>query len=294
MRTDRRAADPTYVYAALLLLGLALACAFAPALPTPTPRPTPGPSATPTLCPSPTPLPTRTPLPPDTGWQPTHPGIEVRSVNVQAGELTERLTIARLDPAQVRLRVFYAPGAPAPVGAWARQTDALLVVNGGYFTAEQEVTGLTITNGEVHGTPLGDYAGMLAVGYDESVSVRWLRTWPYDPTEGLREAVQSFPVLVKPGGVMGFPADADDGRASRRTVVAQDVEGRVLLTIAPRGYLSLHELAIWLAGSDLGVDVAVNLDGGTSSGFWLQDAAVGGAQVESLIPVPVVIAVLPR
>jgi uncharacterized protein YigE (DUF2233 family) len=279
-----------HIALALLLTTLTLACAGVPPLPTLVPTRTPGPSATPTAAPTPTPFPTRTPLPPDTGWEPAHPGIEVRSLNVPAGEATERVTIARLDPAQVTLRVFYAPGAPAPVSAWARQTGALLVVNGGYFTAEQRVTGLTIAEGEVHGAPYGDYAGMLAVGYDGAVSVRWLRTRPYDPAEGLQAAVQSFPVLVKPGGVMGFPADGDDGRASRRTVVAQDVEGRVLLMVAPRGYLSLHELAVWLARSDLGVDVALNLDGGTSSGFWMRD----GPQVESMIPVPVVVAVVGR
>lgn len=269
-----------------LLVILLLACALGAPAPTPTPRPTP----TQTPVPSPTPLPTVTPLPPDTGWQAVQPGVEVRSLNVAAGELTERLTIARLDPAQVTLRVLYTPGTAYPVSAWAQQTGALLVVNGGYFTTEQTVTGLTITNGAVHGTPYGDYAGMLAVAVDGVISVRWLRTWPYDPTEPLREAIQSFPVLVKPGGEMGFPADADDGRAARRSVVAQDRQGHLLLMIAPRGYLSLHELAVWLAESDLDVEIALNLDGGTSSGFWLAD----DVQVESIIPVPVVIGVFQR
>jgi hypothetical protein len=100
--------------------------------------------------------------------------------------------------------------------------------------------------------------------------------------------VQSFPVLVKPGGVMGFPADADDGRPARRTVVAQDRRGRLLFLVAPRGYFSLHHLAVWLVASDLDVDVALNLDGGPSSGLWLRD----GPQIDSLVPVPSVIVVL--
>jgi exopolysaccharide biosynthesis protein len=231
-----------------------------------------------------------TPQPPDTGWHEVQPGVEGRSLNVAAGELTERVTIARLDPLHVTLRVFYTPGNASLVSTWAQQTGALLVVNGGYFTAEQMVTGLTVTDGAVYGVPYGDYAGMLAVAMDGVISVRWLRTWPYDVTEPLREAIQSFPVLVKPGGEMGFPADADDGRASRRTVVAQDRQGRLLLMIAPRGYLSLHELAVWLAESDLDIEIALNLDGGTSSGFWLND----NVQVDSMIPVPVVVGVFPR
>lgn len=251
-------------------------------------RPTATPS--PTLAPTYTPWPTATPLPPDTGWQVLHPGVEVRSLDVPTGQDVERVTVARLDPEQVRLRVLYTPGVAFPVSAWAQQTDALLVVNGGYFTDAHTVTGLTISNRHAYGTPYEDYAGMLAVTEEEAVSVRWLRTWPYDPTEPLREGIQSFPVLVKPGGVMGFPADADDGRISRRTVVAQDRQGRLLLLLAPRGLFSLHACAVWLTESDLDLEIALNLDGGTSSGFWM----ASGPQIDSMVPVPAVIAVLPR
>jgi uncharacterized protein YigE (DUF2233 family) len=163
-------------------------------------------------------------------------------------------------------------------------------VNAGYFTEEQVVTGLTISNREVFGAPYGDFAGMFAVTDGGEVGVRWLRAWPYDPREGLREAVQCFPVLVKPGGVMGFPVDADDGRPARRTVVAQDRSGRILMLVAPRGFFSLHALAKWLAESDLDVDIALNLDGGTSSGLWMSQMA----QIDSLAAVPAVIVVIPR
>jgi uncharacterized protein YigE (DUF2233 family) len=275
------------LFLAALLLSLALACLIA--APPSQPIASPSTAALPTAPPSATPWPTATPLPPDTGWQVLDSGVQVRSLNVPAGPNTERVTVVRVDPAQLRIRVFYQPGAGYPVSAWAQQTGALLVLNGGYFTPEKVVTGLTISNGERHGAAYGDYAGMLAVTYDEDVTVRWLREWPYDPDERLREAIQCFPVLVKPGGVMGFPADADDGRMSRRTMVGQDREGHLLLLIAPRGYLSLHQLADWLARSDLNLDTALNLDGGTSSGLWI----AGGPQVDSMIPVPVVIAVLP-
>jgi uncharacterized protein YigE (DUF2233 family) len=267
---------------ATLLLSLALACGLTdpPLQPVSSPSP-----ATP---PTPIPWPTATPLPADTGWQMHHPGMEVRSLNVPADPNVERVTVVRIDPAQLRIRVLYEPGNGYPVSVWSQQTGALLVINAGYFTAEKHVTGLTVSNGNRHGTVYGDYAGMLAVTYEETVSVRWLRHWPYDPNEPLREAVQCFPVLVKPGGVLGFPSDGDDGRISRRTVVGQDREGRLLLLIAPRGYLSLHQLSSWLASSDLNLDTALNLDGGTSSGLWIS----AGPQLDSMTSVPAVIAVL--
>lgn len=254
---------------------------------------TPTATSTPTVPPTPTLPPTATLEPPDTGWQFVTTGVEVRSLNVELEERTERVTLARLNPASVFFRVLYSPGTPQLVQAWAAQSGALLVLNAGYFTEEYLATGLLVSNGEQYGSSYDDFAGMFTVTKTGVVSVRWLRSWPYDPTEPLQEAVQCFPVVVKPGNVMGFPADADDGRPARRTVVAQDRNEHILFLIAPRGYFSLHALAVWLTESDLDVDVALNLDGGPSSGFWVTDSAAS-VQINSLSPVPAVLAVFPH
>lgn len=272
----------------LLLLPL-LACAAPVLLPTATPTPLPTPTLTP--LPTATPLPpTSTPEPPDTGWQPVVPGVEVRSLNASADLAPDRVTIVRVEPTAVRFQVLYAPGQPLPISAWAQQSGALLVVNGGYFTEDYQATGLLITHGERHGVTYDDFAGMFAVTAEGAASVRWLRARPYDPAEPLREALQSFPVLVKPGGVMGFPSGADAGSPARRTVVAQDRQGRLLFLVAQRGYFSLHGLAVWLTTSDLDLESALNLDGGASSGLWLTGGPPA-AQIESGVPVPVVIAI---
>ena len=89
---------------------------------------------------------------------------------------------------------------------------------------------------------------------------------------------------------MSFPPDADQGNPARRTVIAQDNEGYILIVVTPRGYLSLHELAVFLANSDLEVDVALNLDGGSSTGLWL-DTGPTVVEIDSIAPVPSVIAV---
>lgn len=275
----RRSADgPLYPCLCLTLL-LASGCAL---LPAPTPTPSPPPTSTP--------WPTFTPEPDDTGWQLLQPGVELRQVRVETGEVAERLAIVRLDPAAVRFRVHYDPAAPLSVSAWAERTHALLVVNGGYFTPENQTTGLLVSDGQRWGSLYGDYAGLFAVTTESQVSVRWLGDRPFDPAEPLAQAVMSFPVLVKPGGVMGFAADADDGMRARRTVVAQDLAGRILFVVAPRGTLSLHELASFLADSDLEIDVALNLDGGGSTGLWLVAGQTAMA-IDSYTPVPSVIAV---
>ena len=236
---------------------------------------------------------------PDTGWQSLEPGMELREIDVAAHPdgPTERLRIVRLDPAHVLFRVRYDPVNPKPVSDWGRDLQPskrpLLVVNGAYFAPENEgnqTIGLLVANGQRWGTPLGAHAGMFAVTAGGDVSLRWLQQRPYDPAEPLSDALQSFPVLVKPGGIMGFPADADEGTPARRTVVAQDRHGNVLLIVAPRGHLSLHQVAMVLAGSDLGVDMALNLDGGSSTGMWLATAKPV-VNTDSYTPVPSVIVV---
>lgn len=230
------------------------------------------------------------PPPPDTGWRTLETGVELREMDVATGSVVERVVIVRLAPENLRFRVLYEPDHPRPVSAWADESRALLVVNGGYFDPEGHATALLVSGGQRAGVPLGDFAGMFAVNAGGQVSVRWLQEQPYDPAEELVEAVQSFPVLVKPGGVMGFPAEADEGTPARRTIVAQDDAGRILFIVAPRGYLGLHEMAVFLTGSNLEIEIALNLDGGGSTGLWLNSGA-GGVEIDSITPVPSVIVI---
>lgn len=203
--------------------------------------------------------------------------------------VSERVTLVRLDPAEVRFCVLYTPGEGRRVSEWASSPATagptpLLVVNGGYFTPEYLAIGLLVSNERVYGRLWGDVRcppqragrGALAGGP------------PYNPGEVLVEAVQSFPVLVRPGGVLGFPPDADEGQTARRTVVALDRSGRILFLAAQDGFFSLHTLARWLLESDLEVDTALNLDGGQSTGLYLQ-ADGTNVCIDSGVPVPAVI-----
>jgi len=121
--------------------------------------------------------------------------------------------------------------------------------------------------------------------------VRWLVERPYDPAEPLRAALQAFPILVQPGGQLGFGAERENYARARRTVIGQDREGRILLIVAPRGHFTLHQLSRYLTESDLGLDIALNLDGGGSTGILVADP------YEILAPrvlLPFVILVYPR
>lgn len=267
----------------MLLLGGAACRATDPAPPLATPTAVLLP--TPTLASVPT-----TEFVPDTGWLALQPGLERRVITLQnaQGLITEEVTLLRIDPQLFALRVAYRPGEPLALEQWQAETGALVVVNGGYFTTENTATGLIIVDGVAMGSSYDGFAGMLAVS-EAGPELRWLAQRPYNPDEALQYGLQSFPVLVKPGGIADFPDDG--GAASRRTVIAQDHNGRILLLVAPWGAFTLHNLSRFLGESDLGIDIALNLDGGTSSGMLLAEPRTLIAAYTAL---PAVITVHPR
>jgi uncharacterized protein YigE (DUF2233 family) len=261
-----------------LLLSLAMVLVFGCALTSGTAEPTTAPIVlpTPTLFADSTaaaPVATATTAP-DTGWQLLRPGLEKRVINLSDGDgrLVESVYLLRFEPAFFNFGVAYRPGEPLSLEAWQVETGALVVMNGGYFTEVNVATGLIVSNGQASGSTYGDFAGMLVVTA-EGPDLRWLAEQPYDPNEPLLAAVQSFPLLVKPGGLVAFPDE--DGLVNRRTVVAQDQQGRILFLLAPRGHFTLHRLSVFLAESDLELDIALNLDGGTSTGLLLAEPAEG-------------------
>lgn len=245
-----------------------------------------GPSPAATVMPSPSAI----PVTPDSGWQGLRPGLERRTINVLDDEGTwqENVTILRLEPDRFRFEVAYRPGDARSLVTWQEETGALLVVNGGFFTAEHLATGIVVAGGQAQGISYEGFGGMLAVT-EQGPALRWLRAEPYREEERLLFALQSFPMLVVPGGAAA-PTE-DGGDRARRTVVAQDEGGRMLFLVANRGHFTLRMLGDFLAASDLHLDAALNLDGGTSSGLLLADPAL---HVPALVPLPTVITVYPR
>lgn len=240
---------------------------------------------TPTLVvPTLTPRPTATVRPADTGWQTIQPGVEYRELSIAQGD---RLRIARVDPAQARFRVLYNPDQPQRVSEWLTESKALLAVNGNYFDPQNRALSLVIQEGRVSGAPYEGFGGMFAVS-GSGARVRWNVPEPYTG-EPLTYALQNFPMLVLPGGAPNLQID-DNGRVAPRTAVAQDRSGRIVFVVSPTSAFTLTEFGQWLAASDLDLDVALNLDGGTSSGLVLRsgDQTIG---TDSWVGVPDVIVV---
>ncbi len=208
------------------------------------------------------------------GWTVLQPGLEQRIIPIydSQNQPVESLSIWRLDQSRFRLDVAYSE-TPKSLQTWQEETNAAIVLNGGYFSIQNGMyspDGLTIISGRASGNSFEGYGGMLAIRQDRA-EVRWLVQKPYDPSEPLQAALQSFPILVEPGGKLGFGADREDYARARRTVIGQDKDGRILLIVAPEGHFTLHELSAYLTQSNLGLDIAVNLDGGGSTGILVAD-----------------------
>jgi uncharacterized protein YigE (DUF2233 family) len=284
-----------------LIVTITLACGFRPTAPItlpgahPTTTPTSArsslaPTVTPTAA---TPVPiTATPLPPDSGWLEVASGLERRTLRLfnADGSLLETVTVLRIEPGSHQFEVLYSPDAPRTVQEWAAEADAVITVNAGYFTPEYTALGLVVADGVHYGQSYGDFAGMLAVGSD-AVQIRWLQDQPYHPDEPLLAAVQSFPVLIQPAGILGFPEE--DGVPARRTVIGEDRTGRILIVVCPHGTFTLNRLALFLLQTDLDLEIALNLDGGNSTGLFLS-AGEERIVIPSYTAVPAVITIRRR
>ena len=231
---------------------------------------------------------------PEAGWSLLQPGLERRVFEIynHQNQHVESLHIWRLDQKYFRMDVAHAP-APRSLDTWQKETNASIVVNGGYYSIANEIyfpDGLTIVNGKATGRSFNGFGGMLAIK-SSGAELRWLVEKPYDPYEPLQAAFQSFPILVRPGGELGFGAERENHVGARRTVIAQDQDGRILLMVAPQGFFTLHQLSLYLTESDLNLDIAVNLDGGGSTGILIANPR---EIISPTRPIPFVVLVHPR
>ena len=156
------------------------------------------------------------------------------------------------------------------------QTCALPIFNGGYFLANYRPTGWAKDKSGELGRPnhKSTRGGVVAIK-GKDVFIGKLADLPFKADF----AVQNSPLLIEPDGSLGIAKD--DGRRAARTIaclVKGDPAPLRLIVLAPRstGGPTLKETAQLLhTPRDRGglfCSVALNLDGGPSTGIWLAEA----------------------
>jgi len=263
-----------------LILILAIIACNAPAMRTAGATDDPPPATIPPLVPLPTPTPEVISVPPTEppafnpdalteDWQTIQSGLDVRIDYVPIENRSVEAYLVRVDPALLDVRVHYDKAIAQPLADWHNALpDAVFVVNGGFFERSRDPVGLVGLEGFTYGISLDAHGGMLTINGDQ-VLVRSLAQVPYQEGEAFNYAVQGRPMLVYPGGfpvseLEGLPADA-----TRRTAVAQDIQGRLIFVVVDFGAVTIWQFRDYLASihDTFELHAAFNLDGGGSTGM---------------------------
>lgn len=228
----------------------------------------------------------------ENGWIPVQEGIERRDFRVTSPFAFQPFTLVavRIDPQKTVFRAHYTPTEWLTIRDWATELGKpLVVVNANFFTSGGEAVGLVVADGQSYGYSLDGYGGMLEVTHHQAVRIRSLVNEPFQ-NERFLQVVQGFPLLIERGGQPASTGAGFDDPA-RRTMLAQDKQGRILIMITPLGQLTLRNAQKWLYNTaDLEIDIAFGLDGGKSTGLFL-NTPEGEIFYPSIDPVAVVLAV---
>jgi uncharacterized protein YigE (DUF2233 family) len=182
------------------------------------------------------------------------------------------------------LRVIDDPPAThVSLAETMERENCIAGVNGGYFDPEGAPVGLLISDGRV---VMRKQKARLLSGVVSVVNgrVQIQRAAEYSPKAKPRAARQCGPFLVE--GAKAVPG-LNDTRAARRTFVASN--GADQAAIGCSSHVTLAQLAGILAmprvAGDLKIQRALNMDGGSSSGFWFKGENGGAFSVREQKPV---------
>ncbi len=158
-------------------------------------------------------------------------------------------------------------------------SDALLTMNGAFFTPGYTPTGLLVSNGrQLH--PFIKEAGGAGSGVvvleDDVFELLERDAVGRRDFKSSRFALQAGPRIIEPGGAPGIRKS--DGARAHRSIIGRARDGRLVLgvVLGPSGWgsgPSLYELQHVLIHESLGtsrLDFALNLDGGPSTGMYLR------------------------
>lgn len=247
-------------------------------------------------------------------WRKVAEGFEIGELPALVnGAEVDRILLARIEPDRYRFVVRNASAGNMELQDWMRGLDALLVVNGSYFSQY----GAPDTPFLSERAPLGprsyDAAHGAFVASKASTGIRDLSGigWQ-DAFRGADNAMVSYPMLI--GADEKSRSHSDPRWLANRSFVAQDANGRIIIGTSKDAFFTLDRLAEFLRGSPLDLKLALNLDGGPVAcqgitlpgyrrdfcGDW--ELAVHDGELKLLTPMfgrrrwglPVVLAVLPK
>ncbi|MBN9419267.1 MAG: phosphodiester glycosidase family protein [Candidatus Eremiobacteraeota bacterium] len=226
-------------------------------------------------------------------WKRVADGMEYRPgwVNNKPEQL---LHLVRLQPSKMELRVLKPRELPKQRSQeYLEQSGALAVFNGGYFDPQDQVLGLLYAGRWVQSKPAGGsaFGGVFSL-IGTKPSLHPIFQISEQEYQGLRNApdlrfmIQCGPRLLADGQ----PVAGLEKTVTRRTAIAFDEQGRlILLASAPAYGMSFAQLQAYLR-DQLKVKWALNLDGGSST----QCSVKGRVDNPGYSPVPYALGIFAR
>jgi exopolysaccharide biosynthesis protein len=229
-----------------------------------------------------------------TASEPGRDGLVHRHVVLENPVGSKRITVdlAIFSTKSCTLRVLQNEGGADSLGGMMRHEKCLAGVNGGYFNENFAPIGLRIANGEII-APLKRAQLITGVLVASSRGVQIVRAREFS-RPGVTTAIQCGPFLVDlRQSIRGL----NDSHLARRAFAATTTSNRALLGICSE--VSLAELSKMLAtapplAEDLKIERALNLDGGSSSGFWFARENGSAFSIPEQKTVRDFVAVVPR
>ncbi|MFA6161147.1 MAG: phosphodiester glycosidase family protein [Patescibacteria group bacterium] len=164
------------------------------------------------------------------------------------------------------------PSNPLSVARWREIVTADLVINGSYFDESFQPAGYFKGNELGNLKPWPDkksqadpksYSGLIKIKNGQLQIIYLVDAQQDEPSKD-EQALLTYPTLL----AKGQPLIKDDSQKyARRTVLAQDDREQTYVVMTESGLASLYETAQWLATQPEKFTIAVNLDGGPSTGI---------------------------
>lgn len=221
----------------------------------------------------------------NTAWQKISDTVDYRTLPLRYNETQIETVIYRFAPEQFIASIHHET-QPKRFDVWQNELNVDVLINGAFFNEDYLPTGWLIIQGNEIGSNKysSDNTGILFI--ENGVPRITQDALSLELVNEQISLVQSFPLLIKKGGVLGIAEDSE--KIARRTVLAQDKNGLFLIILVDQSPVSLFELMHGLHQSDLELDIALNLDGGPSTGL-IADLNTHQKSVIPLMPLPQVI-----
>jgi uncharacterized protein YigE (DUF2233 family) len=175
------------------------------------------------------------------------------------------------------------------VSEMAKQSGALAVINANFFDPSNRPLGLVLKDGTLLNSfhPAKWYAAFLT----RNATAKIFKAFDENQIKGFQNGIQAGPRLVVSGKVPKLKNES-----SPKSAIGIDGDEKVWL-ITAYGSVDIGQLARWLAKSPdqggLGLHYALNLDGGSSTQFYLKSGSQE-VSVPGLHWVPVGLGVFPK